>query len=418
MPDSHSHQTHVTAKIQKRCSASCQRKLRLIIESAERIFAERGFHQTTIADISVASGVHEASIFQYFKTKENLLLSIPERHLRLSLAGITEHLQGMKGAEPKIRKLMWHQLRDLSTNRDYTSILLRELRTLPAFYQSSSYEMIRSYRAFAVSAIREGMSDGELAPDLEPALVLEMIFGAIDSVVLRWVFSGDPYDPNEVADGLCSLMKAAIWKRSKKSPHENGTGMTRGRLRRRLIITAASEVIASKGYGGATIAAIAAKAGLAEGSFYQYFRSKEELLLSIPGNRFDGLTDELTRCFNGCLNPDERLLYILSRWHLDFQTRAWETRVLIRELYRNPKFYESEAYRNTLGFWSLIRTTVEEGQAAGIFRTDFEIDLYMHLIRGSFEHEALARMMLCNREETVWNGEQMILLLLRAIKAG
>ena len=133
----------------KRRSPSADRKRQLIIESAERIFATRGFHDTTIADISNDSGVHEASIFQYFKTKENLIVTVPERHLKETLAGITEHLQGMKGAEPKIRKLLWHQLRDLSVNKDYTSILLRELRTLPAFYESPAYEMIRKYSAFA-----------------------------------------------------------------------------------------------------------------------------------------------------------------------------------------------------------------------------------------------------------------------------
>ena len=417
MTESADRETKVKTSRQKRRTPSADRKRRLIIESAERIFAERGFHQTTIADISHDSGVHEASIFQYFKTKENLLVSIPERHLRATLAGITEHLQGMKGAEPKLRKLMWHQLRDLSINRDYTAILLSELRTLPAFYSSPAYEMIRKYSAFALDAIREGIADGEVDPDLEPILVLEMIFGAIDSVVLHSLFFNDPYDPNEVADALCSLVKAAIWNRPKKSKHENGDELTRGELRRRVIITAAAEVIGRKGYGGATIAEIAGKAGIAEASIYQYFRSKEELLLSVPGNWFDGLADELQRCFGGGLDPAERLLYILRRWYLDFQTKEWDTRVLILELYRNPKFYESQAYRNTHGFWRLIRSTVEEGRDSGLFRTDFEMDHYMHLIQGAFEHEALARMMLSKRKATLGKVEQMIFLLLRAIRA-
>src|SRR4030042_4598253 len=189
----------------KRRGPSADRKRQLIIESAERVFAARGFHDTTIADISHDSGVHQASIFQYFKTKENLIVSVPERYRRETLAGITEHLQGMKGAEPKIRKLLWHQLRDLSVNKNYTSILLLELRTLPTFYESPAYEMIRKYSAFAVEAIREGIRDNEVDPEIEVILVLEMVFGAIDSIVLRWLFFGDPYDPNEAADALCSF---------------------------------------------------------------------------------------------------------------------------------------------------------------------------------------------------------------------
>jgi TetR/AcrR family fatty acid metabolism transcriptional regulator len=405
------------ASAPKRRSLSADAKRQLIIESAERIFASRGFHDTTIADISHDSGVHEASIFQYFKTKENLILTIPERHLRETLAGITEHLQGMKGAEPKIRKLLWHQLRDLSINKNYTSILLRELRTLPAFYQSPAYEMIRKYSAFAIEAVREGVRDQEVDPDIEVILVLEMIFGAIDSIVLRWLFFDDPYDPNEAADALCSLIKAAIWRSEQSVGHENGDEPSRGELRRRTIMEVASEVFSKKGYGGATISEIAGKAGIAEASIYQYFKSKEQLLLSVLGTWFVELADEMERVFSGALNPYERLQYLLRRWALDFQIRERETRVLILELYRNPKFYESPEYLNTQRFWELIRRTVEAGQQSGHFRKDFEITYYLHLVQGAFEHEALARMMLSKRQPTIASSELMINLLLRAIRA-
>ena len=360
--------------------------------------------------------VHEASIFQYFKTKENLIVTVPERHLRETLANVTEHLQGMKGAEPKLRKLIWHQLRDLSLNKDYTSILLRDLRTLPAFYESSAYEMLRRYSGFAADAIREGMRDGDVDPEIEPVLVLDMIFGAIDSVVLRWLFFDDTYDPTDVSDQLFSLMKAAIWKRDEKARTENGDEPRRGELRRRTILQAAAEVFAQKGYGGATISEIAGKAGIAEASIYQYFKSKEDLLLCVPGNWLNELADEVERVFSGTLNAEERLFNLLRRWALDFQTREWETRVLILELYRNPAFYKSQAYRNTHRFWRLIRSTVEEGQKTGFFAKDVQIDYYLHLIQGSFDHEALSRMMLHKRRATVVSIEQMINLLIRAIK--
>ena len=85
----------------RRRNSLAGKKRKLILESAEKMFASRGFHQTTIADISADCGVHEASIFQYFGTKENLLVAVPERHLKGTLAGITEHLQGMKGKATK-----------------------------------------------------------------------------------------------------------------------------------------------------------------------------------------------------------------------------------------------------------------------------------------------------------------------------
>jgi TetR/AcrR family fatty acid metabolism transcriptional regulator len=179
----------------------------------------------------------------------------------------------------------------------------------------------------------------------------------------------------------------------------------------------ASEVFGKKGFGGATISEIAGKAGIAEASIYQYFKSKEQLLLSVMGTWYIDLADELKSVFAGALNPYEKLLYLLRRWALDFQIREWETRVLILELYRNPKFYESQEYQNTRHFWELIRSIVEAGRQSGHFRKDFDISYYLHLVQGAFEHEALGRMMLSKRQPTITGTEQMINLLLRAIKA-
>lgn len=396
---------------------SADHKMTLVMESAERLIAERGLLKTTIASISSDSGVHEASIYQYFKTKENLLVSIPEKRLSDALASITEHWQGMKGAEPKLRKLIWHQLRDFAANRRHASVMLRELRTLPAFYRSSSYDLILRYRAFAVDAIREGVADGEVRPDIDPAIVLDIIFGTVDSVALRWLFSGESYDPGAVADELCSLVKAAIWRRPEERSYENQDGLTRGEWRRRSIIASASESFGKRGYTAATISEVAKKAGIAGGSLYQHFRSKEELLLEIPGNWFEDMGDELQRSFSGRLNPTERLRLILRRLSLDFQTRYWEARVLVLELYRNPEFYKSQAYQGVYGFWRLVRNTVEEGMATGAFRTDFDIDLFLSLVQGAFEHEALNRIMFPGRRASLGTTEQMIHLLLSAVEA-
>ena len=57
-----------------------------IMDAALRIFAEKGFQNATITEISKAAGVSEATIYEYFGTKEDLLFAIPEKipttHLR------------------------------------------------------------------------------------------------------------------------------------------------------------------------------------------------------------------------------------------------------------------------------------------------------------------------------------------------
>ena len=50
-----------------------------IMEAALRIFAEKGFQNATITEISKEAGVSEATVYEYFGTKEDLLFAIPEK---------------------------------------------------------------------------------------------------------------------------------------------------------------------------------------------------------------------------------------------------------------------------------------------------------------------------------------------------
>ena len=96
--------------------------------------------------------------------------------------------------------------------------LLRDLRTLPAFYQSPAYEMLRRYSSFGADAMREGIRDGDVDPEIEPVLVLEMIFGAIDSVVLRWLFLMMPTTPRKWQEPILLPDKGCDLKNATKNP--------------------------------------------------------------------------------------------------------------------------------------------------------------------------------------------------------
>jgi len=50
------------------------------MDAALRIFAEKGFQNATITEISKEAGVSEATIYEYFGTKEDLLFAIPEKY--------------------------------------------------------------------------------------------------------------------------------------------------------------------------------------------------------------------------------------------------------------------------------------------------------------------------------------------------
>jgi TetR/AcrR family fatty acid metabolism transcriptional regulator len=113
----------------KRRTLQGESKKRLILKVATEVFAEKGFHETTVSQIAQKANIAEGSIYHYFESKEDLLFSIPEERMENFLSGLRESLEGVKGALNKIRKLIWYHLNFYEKNKDYTQILLPELRS-------------------------------------------------------------------------------------------------------------------------------------------------------------------------------------------------------------------------------------------------------------------------------------------------
>ena len=70
--------------------------------SAIRIFGEKGFQNATIAEIAKDAGIGDATIYEYFRNKEDLLLAIPVEITKGLIPLINDHMMGIKGALNKL----------------------------------------------------------------------------------------------------------------------------------------------------------------------------------------------------------------------------------------------------------------------------------------------------------------------------
>lgn len=80
-----------------------ERKKR-ILPSAIKIFGERGFQDATISEIAKDAGIGDATSYEYFKNKEDLLLTLPEEMTTEIITQINDHMIGIKGSANKLRR--------------------------------------------------------------------------------------------------------------------------------------------------------------------------------------------------------------------------------------------------------------------------------------------------------------------------
>jgi len=164
-----------------------------IIEAAKALFAEKGFLQTTVVDISKSIGLSEAALYEYFKGKEDLLLEIPKLWVSDLLEDLENHLFGIKGAKNKLRKYLWWYLRRIEMSPLDAKIVYLNLKTNSKFLKTEIYSNVRTLYSYPVAIISEGIKNGEIRADLDPQAARDIFTSTMDHLVTRWLLNDMSY---------------------------------------------------------------------------------------------------------------------------------------------------------------------------------------------------------------------------------
>jgi AcrR family transcriptional regulator len=186
-----------------------ERKIQ-ILKAAERVFAQKGFNQSTISEVAHEAGVSDATIYEYFSTKEELLFSIPLETTRQGKIALEDHLSYIRGAANKLRGVIFGYLRFYQNHREYASVALLILKQNREFLKTEAYQVIRQWSRGIVNIVKEGIDAGEFKPDTNPYLVRSMILGTIEHCVTSWLLLGRYGNLLEVVDPLTDMVVQGI----------------------------------------------------------------------------------------------------------------------------------------------------------------------------------------------------------------
>jgi TetR/AcrR family fatty acid metabolism transcriptional regulator len=158
--------------------------------------------------------------------------------------------------------------------------------------------------------------------------------------------------------------------------------------KRDAILRAAIDVFADRGFFNAQVADVARAAGVAAGTVYLYFRGKDDLLVSIFDRTMRTAIAEGRRSVEHLADPRDRLREI-ARLHLDRLGRDRSLAVVVQvELRSSTKFMEQFSASHVREYLGIIRETIAEGQASGVFRSEVNPTLAAKLVFGALDEMA------------------------------
>src|SRR5258707_12347772 len=158
--------------------------------------------------------------------------------------------------------------------------------------------------------------------------------------------------------------------------------------KREAILRAAIRVFAHNGYFSSKVADIASEAGVADGTVYLYFKSKEEILHSIFDRSVDEAVAEAKKLLETISDPREKLRQ-MAWLHLERLGADRDLAVVFQvELRGSTKFMEEFSAAGFAEYLGLIRATFEDGQRTGVFRKELNAKVAAKIFFGALDEMA------------------------------
>lgn len=176
-----------------------------ILKAATEVFARRGYFQSQVADIARAAGVAAGTVYLYFRSKDDLLVSIFERTMKDTLAAGREAIADVSDASDRLRRIARLHLDRMSRDRDLAVVFQVELRQSTKFMERFSSTYLREYIGIIRDTIADGQAAGTFRREFNPTIAAKALFGALDEMATNWILTRRKYSLAAQADEVIDL---------------------------------------------------------------------------------------------------------------------------------------------------------------------------------------------------------------------
>jgi TetR/AcrR family transcriptional regulator, fatty acid metabolism regulator protein len=184
-----------------------------ILRAAIDTFAARGFFNAQVADVARAAGVAAGTVYLYFRSKDDLLVSIFERSMKEAIAAGRQSVEARDNPIDRLREIARLHLGRLGRDRNLAVVFQVELRQSTKFMERFSATQLREYLGIIRDVIADGQAAGAFRPQINPTLAAKLFFGALDEMATNWILSRRKYSLVHEADAIVDLFVCGIGSR-------------------------------------------------------------------------------------------------------------------------------------------------------------------------------------------------------------
>ena len=156
-------------------------RLEHLLGAAARVFAERGFHATTMRDLARASGMSLAGMYYYVKSKDELLQLVQERCFERVLRGAREALADVADPAERLRVFVRHHVTFFARHMAEMKVLSHEVDSLSGAAARALRTRKKAYSTLLAELVAAADPDGDPG---ERAVTGYALFG-----MMNWIYT-------------------------------------------------------------------------------------------------------------------------------------------------------------------------------------------------------------------------------------
>jgi TetR/AcrR family fatty acid metabolism transcriptional regulator len=176
-----------------------------IIDAAIRVFARAGYYNSRVSDIAREAGIASGTIYLYFKTKDEILVTLFRERMAEWVSKVRGEIAGEADPIAKIRRLVVLHFTVLEANPALAEVVQVELRQGHKFFRGASAQEVSAYFDLIASVLEEGVAAGQIRKDLPIKIATKMLFGAMDQVATSWVLGKRTYRLIDAAEAVATI---------------------------------------------------------------------------------------------------------------------------------------------------------------------------------------------------------------------
>ena len=199
------------ARVRRRARKERPARQAQILETAARIFCEKGFDRASMGDVSAALGLTKAGVYHHIRSKEELLYAIIAYGMDLFEEKVLTQVSGIEDPLERLRAtLRGHVLLVTRDRPKEITVILHESNALKGRFRERINARKRRYVRFLEKTFRE-LARGGLARKVDPAVASFAMLGMINWIY-QWYRPGGRLSEEQLADALADLLLQGVLK--------------------------------------------------------------------------------------------------------------------------------------------------------------------------------------------------------------